>query len=54
MNTLAIIKRQIEKAEARHRAQLSHTSYRGVPASYNWVRKEPHGTFVYRGISYTK
>ena len=54
MNTLAMIKRQIDKAEARRRAQLSHTSYRGAPVSHNWIRKEPHGTFVYRGIPYTK
>ena len=54
MNTLAMIKRQIEKADARHRAQLSHTSYRGVPSKHNWIRKDAHGEFTYRGIPYTK
>ncbi len=54
MNTLSIIKRQIEKAEATRRAQLSHTAYRGVPVSYNWQRTEPHGSYTYRGVTYTK
>ena len=54
MNTLAMIKRQIEKAESRRRAQLSHTAYRGKPVTYNWQRKEPHGDFTYRGVKYTK
>ena len=54
MNTLNIIKRQIEKAESRRRAQIHHTAYRGAPVSYNWTRKEPHGNFVYRGVQYTK
>ena len=54
MNTLAMIKRQIEKAEATRRAQLSHTCYRGNPVSYNWVSKDQHGHFTYRGVEYTK
>ena len=30
MNTLNLIKKQIEKAAALHDAQITHTSYRGV------------------------
>ena len=54
MNTLAIIKRQIEKAEAARRAQLAHTAYRGIPTTQGWQRQDTHGDFVYRGVSYTK
>ena len=54
MNTLNIIKRRIEKAEATRRAQLTHTAYRGVPTSHGWQRQDVHGAFVYRGIPYTK
>ena len=54
MNTLAIIKRQIEKAEAKRRAQLSHTAYRGTPVKYNWMTRDVHGTFTYRGVEYSK
>ena len=53
MNTLNIIKRRIEKAEATRRAQI-HTSYRDIPTSQSWQRRDVHGTFVYRGITYTK
>ena len=54
MNTLALIKRRIEKAEANRRAQMHHTTYRGIPTTQGWQRRDVHGTFVYRGISYTK
>ena len=54
MNTLAMIKRQIEKAEAKRRAQLSHTCYRGTPVQNNWIKRDVHGTFTYRGVEYTK
>ena len=54
MNTLNMIKRRIEKAEAGRRAQLHHTAYRGVPTTQGWQKKDVHGTFVYRGIPYTK
>ena len=30
MNTLSMIRKQIQKASALHDAQISHTSYRGV------------------------
>jgi hypothetical protein len=55
MNTLNIIKKQINKASALHDAQINHTSYRGVEYSTRCVEsKEPHGTFCYRGHTYTK
>ena len=53
MNTLDII-RQIEKAEASRRAQLTHCAYRGNKCEVH-VKGEPvHGTFVYRGRTYAK
>ena len=55
MNTLNLIKKQIEKAAALHDAQISHTSYRGVEYDTRCVEsKETHGTFCYRGKTYTK
>ncbi len=54
MNTLNIIRRQIEKAEANRRAQLSHCAYRGHKCEVHVVGKPVHGTFVYRGRTYTK
>ena len=55
MNTLQMVKKQIEKASALHDAQISHTSYRGVQYSTRCVEsKETHGTFCYRGHTYAK
>ena len=55
MNTLTIIKKQIQKAAALHDAQITHTSYRGVEYDTRCVEsKETHGTFCYRGKSYVK
>lgn len=54
MNTLNIIRRQIEKAEANRRAQLSHCAYRGQKCEVHVVGKPVKGTFVYRGRTYTK
>jgi len=55
MNTLTIIKKQINKAAALHDAQITHTAYRGVEYDQRCVEsKEPHGTFCYRGRTYTK
>ena len=55
MNTLNIIKKQIEKAAALHDAQISHTAYRGVEYDPNCeTRKEVHGSFCYRGHTYNK
>ena len=55
MNTLQMVKQQINKASALHNAQILHTSYRGVEYSTRCVEsKESHGTFCYRGRTYTK
>ena len=55
MNTLNMIKKQIQKASALHDAQISHTSYRGVEYSTRCVEmSSPHGTYCYRGKTYTK
>ena len=55
MNTLTIIKKQIEKAARLHDAQITHTAYRGVTYSVkNADHKVTNGTFCYRGRTYTK
>ena len=55
MNTLQIIKNQIEKAARLHDAQITHTSYRGVKTNRTVLKPtETHGTFCYRGRTYTK
>ena len=55
MNTLNMIKKQINKASALHDAQVLHTSYRGVEYTTRCGElKEPHGTFCYRGRTYSK
>ena len=55
MNTLNLIRKQINKASALHNAQITHTAYRGVEYSTRCVEsKETHGTFCYRGKTYTK
>jgi hypothetical protein len=55
LNTLNIIKKQINKAAALHDAQISHTAYRGVDYDVNCATsKEVHGTFCYRGHLYNK
>ena len=55
MNTLQIIKNQIEKAARLHDAQISHTSYRGVKTNRMVLKPtETHGTYTYRGHKYTK
>ena len=54
MNTLKIIKNQIEKAARLHDAQIAHTAYRGVKYTCKQEGEEVHGTFCYRGRSYTK
>ena len=55
MNTLQMVKTQINKASALHNAQITHTSYRGVEYETRCVEsKESHGTFCYRGHTYTK
>ena len=55
MNTLQIIKKQIKKASALHDAQILHASYRGVEYKVGTNEaKETHGTFNYRGHTYSK
>ena len=54
MNTLTPIKKQIEKQSALHDAQITHTAYRGVKCEVRKEAKESHGTFCYRGRTYTK
>ena len=54
MNTLTLIKKQIEKAAALHDAQIAMTSYRGVKHECKQGGEEVHGTFCYRGRTYVK
>jgi len=55
MNTLNMIKKQIQKAAAVHNAQINHTAYRGVEYDTRCVEsQESHGTFCYRGHTYSK
>ena len=54
MNTLTLIKNQIEKAAALHDAQIAMTSYRGVRYECQQGNEEVHGTFCYRGHTYNK
>ena len=54
MNTLLMIKKQIDKAAALHDAQITHTAYRGVKCEVHKAGQESHDTFCYRGRSYTK
>ena len=55
MNTLNLIRKQIEKQSALHDAQISHTAYRGiVTKKFNVQPKEVHGKFTYRGHTYAK
>ena len=55
MNTLTLIKKQINKAAALHDAQIAMTTYRGVKFECkNGAADEVHGTFCYRGHTYQK
>ena len=54
MNTLTLIKKQIQKQAALHDAQISHTAYRGVVYECKQGAEETHGTFCYRGHTYNK
>ena len=54
MNTLNIIKKQIEKAAAQHDAQINVTRYRGTDCKVHQGGESVHGTFCYRGRTYTK
>ena len=55
MNTLNLIRDQINRAERKRRNRLSNVAYRGTV--YEIGTHEPvdhHGTFVYRGHVYNK
>ena len=54
MNTLTLIKKQIQKAAALHDAQIAVTTYRGVKYECQQGGEETHGTFCYRGHTYNK
>jgi hypothetical protein len=54
MNTLNLIRKQIKKASALHDAQITVTKYRGVECQTHAEGTDTHGTFCYRGRSYTK
>ena len=54
MNTLNIIRKQINRAAALHDAQIAVTSYRGVRYECQQNGEEVHGTFCYRGHTYNK
>ena len=54
MNTLTLIKKQIDKAAALHDAQVLVTKYRGVDCKVHQASEETHGTYCYRGRTYTK
>ena len=54
MNTLTIIKKQLEKASALHDAHIAMTTYRGVKYERKQNGEETHGTFCYRGHTYSK
>ena len=54
MNTLTLIKKQIQKAAALHDAQITATAYRGVQYECKQAGEETHGSFCYRGHTYTK
>jgi len=54
MNTLNMIRKQINKASALHDAQILMTSYRGVKYECKQGTDDLHGTFCYRGHTYSK
>ena len=54
MNTLTLIKNQIERAAALHDAQIHVTKYRGVDCQVHQATEETHGTYCYRGRTYVK
>ena len=54
MNTLTLIKKQIDKAAALHDAQINVTKYRGVDCQVHQAPEETHGTYCYRGRTYVK
>ena len=42
-------------AKERELALLNERAYRGVPTNnMSWISEDKHGTFKYRGVTYTK
>ncbi len=54
MNSLNIIKKQIQKTAATHDAQIHLTKYRGNQCAVHQGGEAVHGTFCYRGRTYVK
>jgi len=54
MNTLALVQKKIQEARRLADAQLAVTRYRGVECKVHQPSEETHGTFCYRGQTYTK
>ena len=54
MNALAIIQKKITKARAVSDAQVLVTKYRGVECEVHQEASETHGTFCYRGRTYSR
>ena len=54
MNTLNLIKKQIDKVAALHDAHVLLTKYRGVDCKVHQASEETHGTYSYRGRTYVK
>jgi hypothetical protein len=54
MNTLALIQKKIQDARRLSDAQLTVTRYRGIDCKVHQKGEETHGTFCYRGRTYTK
>ena len=46
--------RRTANEQARELAHLRHRAYRGIPVSGNVQGEVIHGTFTYRGRTYTK
>ena len=52
MNTLTLIKKQIQKAAALHDAQISHTAYRGVEYDQRNVESKESSRHILLSWSY--
>ena len=47
--------RRTANEQGRELAHLRARAYRGIPThNLNWVKSDVHGTFTYRGVTYTK
>ena len=54
MNTLALIQKKILENRRLSDARITVTKYRGVVCEVHQEDTESHGTFCYRGRTYTK